>query len=201
MKGGARGFTLIELLVVIAIIATLAAILFPVFAAAREKGRLASCTSNLRQIHLAFHSYLDDWDETFPQAYNGWQNPSQPHFKEVLVAYVKGDGVFRCPTDRGTTFANADSAFAAWGSSYNYHNTSWGYNDQGLMTRSLGDIKNTSEAMLMWDADLWHMGSARLAPTIDAYKGKAGRLNCVWVDGHVHTLTADQWTEAAARSQ
>lgn len=62
----ASAFTLIELLVVIAIIAILAALLFPVFAKAREKGRAAACTSNLRQLHAASSLYAQDYDETFP---------------------------------------------------------------------------------------------------------------------------------------
>ncbi len=65
------GFTLIELLVVIAIIAILAAILFPVFAQAREKARAISCTSNLKQIGLATNMYLQDYDETYPSGW-GW---------------------------------------------------------------------------------------------------------------------------------
>src|SRR5262249_23111818 len=61
-----KGFTLIELLVVIAIIAILAAILFPVFAAARERARETSCLNNMKQIGTALTTYLQDWDETYP---------------------------------------------------------------------------------------------------------------------------------------
>src|SRR5437588_7739 len=61
-----RGFTLIELLVVIAIIAILAAILFPVFARARENARRTACISNVKQIGLAWMMYVQDYDETFP---------------------------------------------------------------------------------------------------------------------------------------
>src|SRR5438270_8287108 len=64
-----RGFTLIELLVVIAIIAIIAAILFPVFAQAREKARQATCVSNMKQIGTALTMYQQDYDETYPFGY------------------------------------------------------------------------------------------------------------------------------------
>ncbi len=64
--GSAPAFTLIELLVVIAIVSILAAILFPVFAQAREKARQASCASNLKQLNLATRAYVNDYDDTWP---------------------------------------------------------------------------------------------------------------------------------------
>ena len=100
-----RGFTLIELLVVIAIIAILAAILFPVFAKAREKARQASCQSNEKQLGLGILQYVQDNDEAFPNgmAYvngstvsygNGWAGQ--------IYTYVKSTGVYKCPDDPTT---------------------------------------------------------------------------------------------------
>ena len=101
---GRRGFTLIELLVVIAIIAILAAILFPVFAKAREKARQTTCLSNLKQIGLGLQMYLQDYDETFPlnRGYNyGASYTYATHYtwRVVLVPYVKNDQIFECPSD------------------------------------------------------------------------------------------------------
>jgi prepilin-type N-terminal cleavage/methylation domain-containing protein/prepilin-type processing-associated H-X9-DG protein len=103
-----RAFTLIELLVVIAIIAILAAILFPVFAKAREKARATSCLSNLKQIGLANGMYVQDYDGTFPLGYiagvtGDWVDPiddpnMQPNWWSQLMPYVKNDGVWLCPS-------------------------------------------------------------------------------------------------------
>ena len=82
-----KGFTLIELLVVIAIIAILAAILFPVFAKAREKARTSSCQSNLKQIGLAITQYVQDYDETLPQRYMGAEAYS---WRVCVSPYLKG---------------------------------------------------------------------------------------------------------------
>lgn len=100
MQSG-RGFTLIELLVVIAIIAILAAILFPVFARAREKARTASCQSNLKQIVLAAHMYANDYDETWVAMWTeSWfQGQSGRNWwMGLLQPYVKNVQIFACPT-------------------------------------------------------------------------------------------------------
>lgn len=91
-------FTLIELLVVIAIIAILAAILFPVFAQAREKARQASCMSNLKQGALAVMQYTQDYDETFPVGHMqlNWVNQS---WVISVQPYMKNLAVFFCPSD------------------------------------------------------------------------------------------------------
>lgn len=98
------GFTLIELLVVIAIIAILAAILFPVFARAREKARQNSCLSNVKQITLGLIMYASDYDEMFPAAapYNGTPNPTWPgpSWKSMIYPYVKNAQLFECPSIR-----------------------------------------------------------------------------------------------------
>jgi prepilin-type N-terminal cleavage/methylation domain-containing protein/prepilin-type processing-associated H-X9-DG protein len=90
-----RGFTLIELLVVIAIIAILAAILFPVFAQAREKARAISCTSNMKQISLAMLMYAQDYDETFCMTgtiRDGATGDGRVYWMELLYPYIKNSG-------------------------------------------------------------------------------------------------------------
>jgi prepilin-type N-terminal cleavage/methylation domain-containing protein/prepilin-type processing-associated H-X9-DG protein len=91
-----KAFTLIELLVVIAIIAILAAILFPVFAAAREKARQAGCSSNEKQIGLAIAEYTQDYDEMLPGREMG--NPGQS-WRVTIYPYLKNIQVFSCPSN------------------------------------------------------------------------------------------------------
>jgi prepilin-type N-terminal cleavage/methylation domain-containing protein/prepilin-type processing-associated H-X9-DG protein len=112
-------FTLIELLVVIAIIAILAAILFPVFAKAREKARQASCSSNLKQIGLALLQYTQDYDEIMPRSWYGpggfgtsdpTSNPPKYKWMDSVYPYVKSTQVFHCPDDSGGLAKGAGNA-------------------------------------------------------------------------------------------
>ncbi len=96
-----RGFTLIELLVVIAIIAILAAILFPVFAQARESARMTSCLSNMKQIGLGFQMYTQDYDEVFPlNRSEDWNNKvTYGNWKHLIQPYIKNYQIYRCPSN------------------------------------------------------------------------------------------------------
>jgi prepilin-type N-terminal cleavage/methylation domain-containing protein/prepilin-type processing-associated H-X9-DG protein len=104
MRTRRTGFTLIELLVVIAIIAILAAILFPVFAQAREKARSISCLSNTKQIGLGLAMYVQDYDEQMPAAFasipavNGGTCSTMP-YENQIAPYIKNKQVFVCPSD------------------------------------------------------------------------------------------------------
>ena len=102
-KRAQRGFTLIELLVVIAIIAILAAILFPVFARARENARRASCQSNLKQSALGMMMYTQDYDERMPYGWSGYSlylSGSSPYaWADSLQPYLKSTQVLQCPSE------------------------------------------------------------------------------------------------------
>ena len=111
-----RAFTLIELFMVIAIIAILAAILFPVFAQARERARAISCLSNLKQSGVAYTMYTQDYDETTPlqtspvatRDANNYFAVTGGYWYNLLQPYVKNWQVFVCPDRAGTTTSKSN---------------------------------------------------------------------------------------------
>ncbi|HEX2999045.1 MAG TPA: DUF1559 domain-containing protein [Armatimonadota bacterium] len=115
-----KGFTLIELLVVIAIIAILAAILFPVFARARENARKATCQSNLKQLGIAVAMYAQDADEVLPLQ-RGYYPTFKTSFIQIINPYIKNGNVFDCPsqTIKSSVAYNGEGSYGFTSSFFN----------------------------------------------------------------------------------
>jgi prepilin-type processing-associated H-X9-DG protein len=149
---------LIELLVVIAIIAILAAILFPVFAKAREKARQTSCLSNVKEITLAFDMYTGDYNETVPRE-TGWDpaGPLNYHVVDLLQPYMKNAGLWQCPSGGYTLpqYPAPPGGAATWWSTvlgrigYGYN---WKLGTHWAGPRTLADIKYPVDTMAFGDA-------------------------------------------------
>lgn len=154
------GFTLIELLVVIAIIAILAAILFPVFAQAREKARNSACMSNQKQIGNAMLQYAGDWDEGYP-TYNSpglWVTPLKGILKLAKNKSETGSNVFKCPSTSekdGGGFATNVNEMWQWGDGTANGSVTASYTHNGWMYDcTTGDVK--SPAQTVFDSDgIW----------------------------------------------
>ena len=199
-RGARRGFTLIELLVVIAIIAILAAILFPVFARARENARRSSCSSNLKQIGLGLMQYSQDYDEKQPLGGSNTWSGNQLSWRQLIQPYVKSTQLFQCPSNSATGSDSARLGYPAirahYGSNLRVMRDNIPYSLSTIQNVAqkiqIGEINPTyddfSFAVPSWvpgDGDQWKWKDMTFA-------GHLSTMNCLFADGHVKSMRPSQ---------
>jgi prepilin-type N-terminal cleavage/methylation domain-containing protein/prepilin-type processing-associated H-X9-DG protein len=195
MRRKCRGFTLIELLVVIAIIAILAAILFPVFARAREKARQTSCLSNVKQQATGVIMYAQDYDETYPMSVYTPDGSTLVTFFDEVYPYMKNEDIYLCPSKKNEL--NFDWVAAALGgttinpglwSSY-----MWNFSvfEDGNATPygpvppvSMGEVEYAVETVMVYDGTL-AMNAAFNSPVIARHNSTCNANYC---DGHAKAV-------------
>lgn len=178
-----RGFTLIELLVVIAIIAILAAILFPVFARAREKARQTSCLANDKQIMLGALMYAQDYDELMlGHRITTDGGTTFVYWGEVLQPYLKNSQILACPSD-----VSPYSMGLFGGGSIA---VSYGYNGGQLNFMSMGSVSMPAETLAFADCVSYYAsyGDANYRPEARHNEG----CNVSLVDGHAKWYSLDK---------
>jgi prepilin-type N-terminal cleavage/methylation domain-containing protein/prepilin-type processing-associated H-X9-DG protein len=188
-----RGFTLIELLVVIAIIAILAAILFPVFARAREKARQTSCLSNMKQIALSVDMYLQDYDTCYPMNIHlaGTQVVT---FYHVLQPYMKNNQIMQCPSEAERMSAAEMQALLpvplAAGLSYFSYNGNYSLFEDGPNNVLTGandavvnqsEVPRPSETFVLGDGEIELNPNLFNSPVLSAHNEG---FNVAFADGH-----------------
>jgi len=209
-----KGFTLIELLVVIAIIAILAAILFPVFAKARESARKTSCQSNLRQIITATLMYVQDWDGRFPPFTAGSDTEGTYNWygyrrndgtvdltRGIIYPYIRNKEMRICPS---WTATSPNPATGGWGYGYNWFYIG-GRPDPNFwwvpIPASEAELSHPSETICLADSAVkdWATGkglmeSVTITPTTqtwgfyDMHFRHSDAANAAFCDGHIEAL-------------
>ena len=209
-----RGFTLIELLVVIAIIAILAAILFPVFARAREKARQASCESNLKQIELGILMYAQDYDEKLPYVYQYEPQPGATQLWwgaiDLIQPYVKNDQIVVCPSGNWTYNymrppGRPNPVACSYGRMSWLYGNSWGpggpANPTPVSMASMMDPAGTLDVIDAITPELWDsVNHTDLGNNSQVSKRHNDMFNASFLDGHVKAIkqsTPGMWTAAA----
>jgi len=170
-----NGFTLIELLVVIAIIAILAAILFPVFAAAREKARQTTCASNEKQIGLGLLQYSQDYDEFLPGI--GPTNNGVVRgvgWNQAIYPYIKSQGVFKCPSEIVPSgYVTANATYAWWATHNSPATPSYAMNMNLVVDASSGlavsvaKFASPAATVMVYEALGWFTSADDTADTSD----------------------------------
>jgi prepilin-type N-terminal cleavage/methylation domain-containing protein len=203
------GFTLIELLVVIAIIAILAAILFPVFALAREKARQTVCLSNFRQISTGLMMYVQDYDDTFPSNRPGYlsnggacnaTNQRTITWKSVTLPYVKNLDVYRCPSNphnkEGDESRKSEPTYPTFPISYAYSGSI--LNEGVTKGLRLDSCPEPSRYIMLVetqagcaDMGIWGVNTS-WGFTGGFYVHPTKRMQAMYIDGHVKSTKFSQ---------
>jgi prepilin-type N-terminal cleavage/methylation domain-containing protein/prepilin-type processing-associated H-X9-DG protein len=190
-----RAFTLIELLVVVAVIAILAAILFPVFAQAREKARQTTCMSNMKQLGLSVNLYLHDWEEGFPQTHptlTPWERSSRrdrlvADWFHLLYPYSRNVGINQCPSDPNLSTRRPNSYIP---------------NGYFVYGARLADLPHPSQTIYLYESaddngdyetKPW-LGMEEIEDEDVAVKRHHGGANYLFCDWHVCWLRFEQTT-------
>jgi prepilin-type N-terminal cleavage/methylation domain-containing protein/prepilin-type processing-associated H-X9-DG protein len=212
-----RAFTLIELLVVIAIIAILAAILFPVFARAREKARTSSCSSNIKQLTIGLLQYAQDYDERFPGYGSGApgtmsSSPPNQGWSVVMQPYTKSIQLLQCPSDK---FKH--TVTTGRGDYTDYFISGSPTTGQGVVEQfssvSLGEVTFPTNTILLGDGpsdtsqgegdadSVLNLAGLQASLTVPkCYQRHQDGANYGFVDGHVKWLQITQISPSAPTS-